>query len=177
MRRIRLSVVIVFCMFLVAANAVAQMPTPTPPPELSKLAFLAGNWTTEGEMKPSSMGPGGKMSSDDEIHWMDGKFYLVMHSKFKGALGTGTSLAVFGYDPERKAYTYNDFSMGQNGSSLGTVDGNTWTWLSDEKMGGQTFKGRFTMVVQSPTAYTYKYEMSPDGTDWKVAMDGKSTKK
>lgn len=177
MRRTTLSVVIPFLLMFISVAAVAQMPVPKPASELNKLEFLVGTWTTDGDMKPGPMGPGGKMMSEDDVHWMDGKFYLVMTSKFKGALGTGSSLAVFGYDPEQKVYTYSDFSMGQNGHSVGTVDGDTWTWNSDENMGGQSFKGRFTMVVLSPTAYSYKYEMSPDGKDWKVVMDGKSTKK
>ena len=44
-------------------------------------------------------------------------------------------------------------------------------------MGGQTIKGRYTMKVLSPTSYTFKYEMSKDGTNWTTVMDGKSTKK
>ena len=58
-------------------------------------------------------------------------------------MGDGTSLAVMGYDPEKKVYTYNEFnSMGQATKSEGTVDGNTWTWTGDENFGGQAFKGR-----------------------------------
>jgi hypothetical protein len=30
--------------------------------------------------------------------------------------------------------------------------------------------------VVSPTEYTYKFEMSPDGTNWNLVMDGKDTK-
>lgn len=37
-------------------------------------------------------------------------------------------------------------------------------------------KGRFTMKVLSPTSYSFKYEMSQDGTTWNTVMDGKSTK-
>jgi hypothetical protein len=44
-------------------------------------------------------------------------------------------------------------------------------------MGGQAFKGRFTMKTLTPTSYTYKFEMSQDGTNWTTAMEGKATKK
>jgi hypothetical protein len=67
--------------------------------------------------------------------------------------------------------------MGQANHSEGTINGDTWTWNSDENMGGQTFKGRFTMKVQTPTSYAYKFEMSQDGTNWMTAMEGKATKK
>ncbi|HEY4933191.1 MAG TPA: DUF1579 family protein [Terriglobales bacterium] len=177
MRKTILLVTFVSLVFIALA-ATAQMPMPKPAPELSKLDYLAGDWISDGDMKPSPMGPGGKMSSVDHVQWMEGNFFLVMHSKFKGAMGDGTALAVMGYDPDKKVFTYNEYnSMGQINHSEGTVSGDTWSWTSDENMGGQTLKGRYTMKVLSPTSYTFKYEMSQDGTTWTTAMDGKSTKK
>ena len=66
--------------------------------------------------------------------------------------------------------------MGEATHSKATVDGDTWTWLNDMKMGAMTMKGRFTMKILSPTAYSYKFEMSTDGTNWSLVMDGKETK-
>jgi hypothetical protein len=43
-------------------------------------------------------------------------------------------------------------------------------------MGAQTMKGRYTMKILTPTSYTFKYEMSPDGATWNTVMDGKATK-
>jgi hypothetical protein len=179
MRRNNPSVVFALFLVVVAVSAVAQMPPPAKPaPELARLDYLAGKWTTEGEMKPGPMGPGGKITSDDEAHWQDGKFFLVLQGKFKGAMGDGSSLALMGYNPDKKVYTYNEFnSMGQATKAEGTVDGKTWTWTSDENFGGQAFKGRYSMTEVTPTSYTYKYEMSQDGQNWTLVMDGKSTKK
>lgn len=178
MRRMILPVTCLSLMIFAALSSAAQMPIPKPAPELGKLDYLAGDWISDGDMKPSPMGPGGKMSSTDHVQWMEGKFFLVMHSKFKGAMGDGVALAVMGYDPEKKVYTYNEFdSMGQSDRSTGTVDGDTWTWTSDENMGGQPMKGRYTMKVLSPTAYNFKFELSKDGTEWATVMDGKATKK
>jgi hypothetical protein len=178
MRRINISLACLFVILFLAASAVAQMPMPKPAPELSKLDYLAGDWNTEADLKPSPMGPGGKMTATDQFHWMEGKFFLVLDSKFKGSIGDGMSLAVMSYDPDKKVYTYNEYdSMGQANHSEGTIAGDTWTWTSDQNMGGQMFKGRYTMKVVSPTAYTFKYEMSQDGTNWTNVMDGKSTKK
>jgi hypothetical protein len=178
MRRISKSLTYLSVIVFLAASAVAQMPMPKPAPELSKLDFLEGNWTTDTDMKAGPMGPGGKITATGAAQWMEGKFFLVMHSKFTGSMGDGTAMAVFGYDPEKKVYTYSDYdSVGQAGRSTGTVDGANWTWTSDENMGGQTFKGRYSMKVLSPTSYTFKYEMSKDGTNWTTMMDGKATKK
>ena len=118
------------------------------------------------------------MSSIDHAEWMEGKFFLVVNSKFKGAMGDGMAMAVMGFDPDKKVYTYNEYnSMGQANHSEGTVTGDTWNWTSDENMGGQNFKGCYTMKVLSPTSYTFMYEMSPDGTKWSTVMEGKATKK
>jgi hypothetical protein len=66
--------------------------------------------------------------------------------------------------------------MGQHEYATGTVEGDTWTWLADENMGGQKMKGRFTMKILSPTVYSYKYELSPDGSNWSAVGEGKATK-
>jgi hypothetical protein len=153
------------------------MQAPKPGPELKKLEYFVGTWTMDGDMKPGPMGPGGKMIGTDRIAWMDGGFFLTSHSDFKSAMGNGTGLAVMGYNADEKVYTYDEYnSVGDAEHSKGTVDGDTWTWTSDQKMGGQSMKSRFIMKVLSPASYSFKYEISPDGTNWSTVMDGKATK-
>ncbi|HZD30501.1 MAG TPA: DUF1579 family protein [Candidatus Angelobacter sp.] len=164
-------------MTLVAAYAVAQMPAPTPAPELSKLDYFAGHWSDEGEIKPGPMGPGGKYSATDDAHWMDGKFFLVMNSEFKGSTGDIKELQIFGFDPKQKVYTYAAYnSAGEVSHYTGTVDGDTWTWSSNE-MGGMPLKNRYSIKALSPASYSYKFEFSPDGTSWVIFLEGKATKK
>ncbi len=105
------------------------MQRPKPAPELKKLKYFAGNWTSEGDMKPSPMGPGGKMTMIEHNQWMDGGFFLTMHSQFKMAdMGSGSGMAFMGYDTERKVYTYDEFnSMGEAEHSSGSLAGDTWT--------------------------------------------------
>ena len=164
---------------LLATAAFAQMDMPKPGPEHKKLDYFVGNWTSEGDMKPGPMGPGGKMTMYERTEWMEGGFFVVIHSKFTGGgMGSGTGIAFMGYDPQEKLYTYDEFdSNGEAIHSKGTVDGDTWTWTNEMKMGPQTMKARFTMKIVSPTSYTYKFEMSPDGAKWDLVMDGKDTKK
>jgi hypothetical protein len=160
------------------AAGLAQMEMPKPGPELKKLDMFAGAWTLEGDMKPSSMGPGGKMTETEKCEWMEGGFFLNCQVDFKGAMGSGTGLTIMGYSPDQKSYTYREFnSWGEFTDSQGSVDGDTWTWSNEEKMGGTPMKGRFIMKVSSPTAYNFSYEMSPDGTNWTKVLDGKATKK
>src|SRR5262245_22034621 len=137
-----------------SAAALAQMEMPKPAPELKKLDMFAGTWKLDGDIEPGPMGPGGKMSGQENCAWMDGGFYLVCNSTFKGPLGNATGTSYFGYSNDDKAYTYREFnSMGEFTDARGTVDGDVWTWNSEDKMNGQTMKGRFVVKVTSPTAY------------------------
>jgi hypothetical protein len=163
---------------LLSTAALAQMEAPKPAAELKKLDVFAGSWTLDGNMKASSMGPGGTMTENEKCEWMEGGFYLVCHSDYKGSMGSGVGLSVMGYSPEEKAYTYREFnSYGEFEDARGHIEGDTWTWTSDEKMGDMTMKGRFTMKVTSDKAYTFMFEMSPDGAKWNSVMDGKASKK
>jgi hypothetical protein len=174
----RASAIAIATMLLIAA-ASAQPPAAKPGPEHKKLDYFTGNWTAEGDMKPGPMGPGGKVTASEDSKWMDGGYFVVIHSAFKGgATGDVTGTAYLGYDPQEKVYTYDEFnSMGEVVHAKGTLEGDTWTWTNEMKMGPQTMKGRFTEKIVSPTSYTYKFEVSPDGTNWSLVMDGKQTKK
>jgi hypothetical protein len=164
-------------MLLFSVAAVAQMGPPKPGPELKKLDYFLGTWTSDGDMKPGPMGPGGKFTSTGHGEWMDGGFFLVIHSDFKSGMGNSTGTAYMGYDPQEKVYTYDEFnSMGENIHSKGAVDGDTWSWSNDMKMGQQTMKAHYTMKALSPTSYTFKFEVSSDGSKWDTVMDGKATK-
>ena len=74
----------------VSMASYAQTPpaAPKPGPEHQKLAYFVGKWTVEGEMKASPMGPGGKMTSNDNCTWFSGHFAVV--SRWRGfGLGLG----------------------------------------------------------------------------------------
>jgi len=164
------------CLILSAA-ALAQMEAPKPGPEVKKLEAFAGSWTLDGDLKPSSMGPGGKTTETQKCEWMPGGFFLVCHTDFKTSMGDGSGVSVMGYSTDEKTYTYREFnSWGEFVDSRGSVDGDTWTWINDEKMGATTIKGRFTMKLTSATSYSFSYEMSQDGTKWTTVMDGKAAK-
>jgi hypothetical protein len=163
---------------VLAAASAAQESMPKPGPEHKKLDMLAGSWIVEGDVKPNPMGPGGKITENEKCEWMDGDFFLICHVDFKSAnSGNGTGLSVIGYSTGEKAYTYREFnSWGEFEDSRGSLDGDTWTWTSDEKMGSSMGKGRFTMKFTSSSSYTFTYETSPDGAKWTAVVDGKAAK-
>jgi hypothetical protein len=162
--------------FVLAGAALAQMPQPGP--EHKKLDVFVGSWTLDGDVKPGGdMGAGGKVTENEKCEWMEGGFFLVCHVEFKSSMGNGSGMSIMGYSTDDKIYTYREFnSWGQFVDSKGSVDGDTWSWLNDEKMGNMTMKGRFTMKITSSTSYNFLYETSTDGTKWTLAMDGKATK-
>jgi hypothetical protein len=163
---------------ILAAVAMAQTAAPKPGPELKKLDVFVGTWNLDGNMKASSMGPAGTMNETEKCEWMEGGFYLVCHSDYKSSMGNGVGLSVMGYSTGDKAYTYHEFSStGEFVDSKGTVDGDTWTWTNEDKMGGMTMKGRFTIKMTSATSYNFGFDMSQDGTKWSSVMDGKASKK
>lgn len=174
MKRAIAFVAFLFC----TLAALAQAPAPMKPgPEQKNLDYFNGNWTLEGDLKPGPGMPGGKMTETEQNKWMDGGFFLVSHVDFKGGgMGNGTGISVMGYDPRIKMYTYDEYnSMGEAEHATGTFDGTTWTWSSDEEMGGQKMKGRFTVKELTPTSYTFKFEIAPAG-DFMTVMEGTATK-
>jgi Protein of unknown function (DUF1579) len=161
---------------LVAAAQTPEQP-PKPSPEVKKLDYFSGNWKSEGDLKPSPFGPGGKFSATEHNEWMQGGFFLLSHSDENTPMGSGKGLAVFGYDPNEKVYTYYAFnSMGQAEQARGTLAGDTWTWTNEEKMQGKMMRGRYTIKTLAPTSYTFKFEMAPEGGAWSTVMEGKATK-
>jgi hypothetical protein len=163
---------------LLTTAAMAQTPAPKPGPDVKKLDVFAGRWTLDGNMKSGPMGPGGPMTESETCEWMDGHFYLLCHSDYKSSMGNGVGLSVMGYAPDDKAYTYREFSsFGEFDDARGTLDGDTWTWTDDEKMGSKTVKGRFTMKMTSSTSYDFSFDTSEDGTKWSTVMEGKASKK
>lgn len=90
---------------LFAAAALAQSDqAPQRAPELKKLDYFAGAWKTEGELKASPFGPGGKVASSDHYEWQKGEFFIVGHSDFKSPMGPGVELSIMGYDPIKKGF-------------------------------------------------------------------------
>jgi hypothetical protein len=169
------------CMTLllgITVSSRAQTETPRRAPELRKLDYFAGTWIAKGEIKPGPLGPGGRFTGTNHVHWMDGAFFLVTHSEFSGAIGKGMETSYMGYDSHDKMYTYDSFNtLGEADHAKGNADGDTWTWQSETRMSSQTIKGRLTIKVLSATAYNFKFEVSPDGTSWNTMLEGQDTKK
>lgn len=166
--------------FFVCQLASAQPPeAPKPTPEHQRLGYFVGQWKGEGEMKPSDMGPGGKVTSTDKCEWFEGKFAVVCRSEGQCPMGATKSLGVMSYTPEQKVYTYYGVdNMGMTMATVprGTVQGDTWTYTSEDMMGGKKMKTRVVIKEVSPTVHTFAMDTQGADGKWARVMESKYTK-
>ena len=147
---------------------------PRPPPEVEKLAYFVGPWTSEGELKPGLMGPGGPTQGRDICRWMPGKFFLGCMTQRKGPLGLMQVEGILGYDAEKKVYRWWSFdNLGRAETATGTLKDGAWTWSGESKMGDKTVRTRYTIFDTKPDGYAFEWESSPDGKTWTSLMAGK----
>ena len=141
---------------------VAQAPDAKPGAEHKRMGYFAGQWTYEGEAKPSPMGKGGKITGNESCEWFAGGFQLVCRTKGTNPKGAVTSQAVMAYDPARKAYTYYAISsQGDNLFIRGQVDGKVWTWTEETMVEDVSPEGVETDVTVTETEVT-EDEMTED---------------
>jgi len=163
-----------------AGAGIGSAQAPKPGPEHARLGYFVGKWTSEGEVKPGPMGPGGKMRSSDTCEWFEGGFSVVCRAEGTGPWGPGKNLGILGYSQEEKVYTYygvDHTSMTMASVPKGTVQGSTWTYNDESLMGGQKVKSRVTLKELSPTQYTFRMEFLGSDGKWSTVMESRNTKK
>ncbi len=166
--------VILICGF--TALTLAQTPAegPEPGPEHKKLEYFVGKWTVESEIKANGYVPAGKTVTTETATLGPRGFYV--ESRAEGGQ-LPTRLAIMAYDSHAKVYTsYYASSVGLVGTGTGTVNGNTWTWMVEDKFAGNAVKGRTTVTMSSPTQYTMKYEMADEKGGYIAILEGTATK-
>lgn len=177
MKKIVGAVAALILMMGVSMRAQAPQGAPTVGPEVKRLGFFIGTWKEVGTAHMGAMqGPEGKVTSTTRYEWLPGGFFLVGHADTVTSLGTNSEMSVMGWDEAKNIYTYHSFdSDGEADEATGELKGDTWTWTADN-MGGAPIKARFTIKEVSKTGYTFKMEISQDGTTWMTAIETASTK-
>jgi len=102
MKRLSTSLAFLTLLFAAAASVKAQT-QPKPAPELKKLDYFLGKWTTDGDMKAGAMGSGGKVTSTGHAEWMEGGFFLVIHEDFKSAMAVVPALPSWVTTPMKRS--------------------------------------------------------------------------
>src|SRR5262245_30131968 len=145
--------------------------------EHQRLQMFVGTWKSEGEMKPSPLGPGGKFSATVRCESVQAGFFLLFRSTLNGPAGETTGLSIWGYDPDRNVYTNQSF--GQNGKiriETATVEGSDWPWMGEITIEGKTIKTRYLDKLISGDSLLMTGEISVEGGPWAIIMEGKATK-
>lgn len=180
---VKRGIVAIACSAALGGLAWAQAPggPPKPGPEHQKLGYFVGKWTTSGEMKPTGIPdmPSGKFTSKDTCEWFEGGFNVICRSEGSMPTGPSKGLGIMGYNAEEKVYTYYAASndpMNMATVPHGTVQGDTWTYTDESKMGGKLIKSRYVIQVKTPTSYTFKWELQGSDGAWMTVMEGSSTK-
>ena len=152
----RTFVLVAACMALsvLASRPAAAQPAqpPKPGPEHQRLGYFVGKWTSEGEMKPGPMGPGGKITSTDTCEWFEGRYTVMCRYDGTGPMGPSKGIGFLGYSPEDKVYTYygiDNRPMAMTSIPRGTVKGNVWTYTDESPMGGKPVKSRVTLTEEA----------------------------
>jgi hypothetical protein len=156
------------------ASAQVEMPDPTPPSEVGKLAFLVGNW--EGTMKifdPSGASMESKSSMNTTMA-IGGRFLHAMETiSMEGMQIGGLFLAT--YDAEKKKYVswWYDQMSAEPVVSEGEFVGSKLIFVSKPVdmpgMGSVTF--RSTYDKKSDTEFVFILEMKM-GEEWIKFMEG-----
>ena len=172
MKRVTVRLVVCVMFFVISIQAQAPQGPPKPGPEVKRLAYNIGTWNIVGEAKPFGPMPGGKITATQKCEWYSGGFFAMCHSEGTGPMGSGKGVSFLGYDPNEKVYTFHEFtSTGDVIDSKGTVNGDTWNWTAESKMGDVKISVRVTIKEVSKTEYTFKLEMSQNGGEFSVVEE------
>ena len=167
--------VILICGFTSLLLSQAPPERPKPGPEHKKLEYFVGTWKTEGEIKANEFVPAGKVVTTETVTLDPGGFYVVVDRPAGGQIPRTQGITA--YDSHAKVYTsYYANSAGLVGIGTGTVNGNTWTWMVEDKVFGKAVKGRTTVTIKSASQLTSKYEMLDANGRYVTIVEGTSTK-
>src|SRR5215471_15724282 len=166
---------ILICGFTALSLAQAPRERPKPGPEHKKLEYFVGTWKTEGEIKANAFVPAAKVVTTETVTLGPGGFYVEVDRPAVGQIPRTQGITA--YDSHAKVYTsFYVNSAGMVGTGTGSVIGNTWTWMVEDKFAGKAIKGRTTITMSSPTQYTIKYEMADEKGGYTTITEGTATK-
>ncbi len=132
---------------LIGSQAFAQMTKPEFGPELAKLGFLTGHFTTQTKlmMDPNST-EGSIGTGSATIHWgLDSMFVFINEEENSPAMGSYKGFGVLGYDLQQNQYVlsmYNNFA--DRPQYKGSFTGDTLTLTTNV----ETPNGPFTQQLK-----------------------------
>jgi hypothetical protein len=153
-------------------------------PELRQLEALVGEWTYEGVVSDTPLGPGGKFAGKQTTQMVLDGLFQESRSEDKGVYG-GKEIVYKGvnmtwFDSSSKSFLSHGYDNdGFVTSGVMTISGSHWTTTgSQTDSKGKTYKNRFlTTLSADRKKRIIKAELSADdGKTWIKYWDLEATK-
>ena len=170
------TVALLAAMIVLPAAAQTSAP-PAPLPEISKLAFFAGDWNCKGRAEASPLGPAHATVGRVQVHKeMGGFWYVGRYSETKTAENPQPIVFQFveGYDSAAKTFTldcFDSFGSDCHQTSAGWQD-NKLVYSGESTGGGPATPVRDTFTKTGDAGLEHTGEMQIEGK-W-VALDHES---
>jgi len=139
--------------FLTAQDA-SPFQKPAPGPERAKLAFLAGNFTTETHVMPGPMAPNGGIGKGTSvISWgLDSMFLMLDEQSVNQVLGNYKGHGMLGYDRRDGKYILSMFNnFGDSPQYRGDFSGDTLTLMTKVQFPGGSFDQKLIWYKENNT--------------------------
>jgi hypothetical protein len=153
-----------------------MMEMPKPTEAHRKMALLAGCWSGQERLHPSPWDPKGGLATGRSENSLGLGDFALLHDYIQERDGvvSFTGHGVLTYDPKERVYSMHWWdSMGCGVNVFkGSFEGKT---LNMTHRGPQ---GHNRVVWEFPTEKTYRFrmEVSPDGNQWHLFMEGEYAK-
>lgn len=148
------------------------MEVPRPTAEHETLRLFVGQWTGEETIHPSPMDPKGgaaKARVDNRLA-LDGFAVVQDYEQERGGGVNFRGHAVIWFDATKKQYVMDWWdTMGMGRSEFrGVFEGNRIALVNESPMG----QARATFDFPGGNRYTFRMDVSMDGTNWAPFMEG-----
>ena len=164
--------------FLILGALRAQAPVPKPGPEHRKLSIWLGEWTYEGELQPTPLGPAGKYTGKTTARSTLGGFFVEWRGEETNAAGRFQWHEIDGYDAANKQYFWKFFyGDGSVTSVTYTIDGVNVKYAGNVLVGDKQYPIRGTAVFAPDfMSNVQTQEIAVDGKTWKPCSVFRNTK-
>jgi hypothetical protein len=171
-RPFKLTFVIVSFLFVLLAPLVRAQVADRPKvgPEQKKLEVFVGDWTYEGSVSDTPLGPGGKFAGKATFRMILDGLFLESRAEDKGVYG-GKEIIFKGitiqwFDPIKMAYLSHGYDNDSFvNRSVTTVSGNIWNGTGEQTDSkGKSYKTKHSSTIAADgKSIIEKAEISTDG--------------